>query len=117
MGRISGPEVVPLKHDLSRDEIEREPAVGGQKGDASGISRGQHGFGPPARYHQGRAEAWPMASASENFPSYRARPTMQPSIGSLASRPMCSRPPTPPEAITGARTCSARARVASRFGP
>ena len=59
----------------------------------------------------------PMASASENRPSYKARPTMQPAMGSVASRSRSCSSPTPPEAITGVRTAAAMAAIACKLGP
>ena len=59
----------------------------------------------------------PMASASENRPSYKARPTMQPAMGSVASRSRSFSSPTPPEAITGVRTAAAMAAIACKLGP
>src|SRR3954462_3883547 len=46
MGRISGPEVVPLKNELSRDEIEQGPKVDGQEGFANSASKDNHEFWP-----------------------------------------------------------------------
>ena len=59
----------------------------------------------------------PMASASENRPSYKARPTMHPAMGSVASRSRSCSSPTPPEAITGVRTAAAMAAIACKLGP
>src|SRR5262249_11718355 len=58
-----------------------------------------------------------MTCRRSSFPSYSARPTMQPATPVLARRWTSSALLTPPDAITGIDTAAAISFMASRFGP